>query len=155
MGGDRSFLNGRVHLYANEILACTIFIIGNVVAIEMLVVGDALFTVYGCQTAVEYHAFPIIVLWDFCGGHIVAVDVVAAGVSHVEADSVEVDERDIPWYKTIFTGKKDVKISLLFPLNADKAVNENFADFYAGALLAARDLGSKDGINLDINVNCC
>lgn len=73
-------------------------------------------------------------------------------VAQQEADSVEVDERDIPWYKTILTGKKDVKISLLFPLNADKAVNENFADFYAGALLAARDLGSKDGINLDINV---
>ena len=83
MGGDRSFFYGRVHLHANEILACTIFIIGDVVAIKMFVVGDTLLAVYGSQTAVEYHAFPIIVLWDFCGGHIVAVDVVAAGVSHV------------------------------------------------------------------------
>mgnify|MGYP002625866230 CR=1 FL=1 len=68
------------------------------------------------------------------------------------ADSVEVNERDVPWYKTIFTGKRNVDVSLLIPLNADKAVNENFADFYAGALLAARDLGTKDGISLDISV---
>lgn len=67
-------------------------------------------------------------------------------------DSTQVSERDIPWYKTIFSGKKDVNVSLLFPLGADRTVNENFADFYAGALLAARDLGGKDGINLDINV---
>ena len=67
-------------------------------------------------------------------------------------DSVVVRERDIPWYKTIFTGKKDIDVSLLIPLNADGAVNTNFADFYAGALLAARDLGSKDGINLNIDV---
>ena len=44
-----------------------------------------------------------------------------------------------------------VRVAVILPISAAGKANDNYVDFYSGALLAARDLGSK-GIGLEINV---
>lgn len=46
---------------------------------------------------------------------------------------------------------QEVKVSLILPINSSGTANENYLDFYSGALLAARDLG-REGISVRLEI---
>lgn len=54
----------------------------------------------------------------------------------------------------LFRGKKNVKATLILPLDAKGTPSENIFDFYCGALLAIRDLG-YEGIGTELTVLDC
>lgn len=61
------------------------------------------------------------------------------------SDSIEVYAADIP---------DVINVSLLLPIQASGKVSSNFLEMYAGAAIAARDLG-RQGIKMNLNVHDC
>lgn len=72
-----------------------------------------------------------------------------------QADSLPVvlsrDDSVISQGRLNFHKLDRVKVALLLPFDADTTANPRYLNFYFGALLAARDLGSQ-GINVDLTV---
>lgn len=72
-----------------------------------------------------------------------------------QADSLPVvlsrDDSVISQGRLNFHKLDRVKVALLLPFDADTTANPRYLNFYFGALLAARDLGTQ-GINVDLTV---
>ncbi len=74
----------------------------------------------------------------------------AAAVAPAPADTASKEPLDD--FLSIFTRKKEVKASLVLPLAASSGnPSDNYMDFYAGFLLAVRDL-AEEGITTDLSV---
>ncbi len=59
-------------------------------------------------------------------------------------------QEDQPWsWSSVFGFKNKVDALIMLPLGADDGSNDNYLDFYSGALMAVKDLGDK-GIASDI-----
>ena len=59
-------------------------------------------------------------------------------------------DQDQPWsWSSVFGFKNMVNAVIMLPLGADDGSNDNYLDFYSGALMAIKDLGDK-GIASDI-----
>lgn len=55
------------------------------------------------------------------------------------------------WFSRLIKSKNNISVALLLPFNTTGQINENYVDFYSGALIAARDLGER-GLHIDLNV---
>lgn len=77
----------------------------------------------------------------------VAVDTTAAAPADTVAERSHAGNDLL----SIFTRKKEVKASLVLPFGLSGKPSDNYMDFYAGFLLAVRDLG-QEGISTDLSV---
>lgn len=48
------------------------------------------------------------------------------------------------------TGKQKLNAGLALPLNSPEGANENYADFYGGALLAIEEMSQNNGVGVDL-----
>ena len=81
VGGHLAGWSSLVYLDAHAVDVVGVLHVGHVIAVEMVAVGAVALSVDGEGAAVVDHALPVVVLTlvGCCRGHVVAVDVVAAG----------------------------------------------------------------------------
>ena len=79
MGGHFALGRGFINLDAHTVLAGRVLLVCHVVAVHVVLVLAVALTVDGEGAVVVHHTLPVVVLGRAGGGHIVAVDIVAAG----------------------------------------------------------------------------
>ncbi len=84
------------------------------------------------------------------GAVVPVIPIAATAVDSLDANRNGADSLALADSNLFATGKQHLNVGLALPLNGSEGSNENYADFYGGALLAIDEMSQNNGIGVDL-----